>query len=403
MKWKPILEKLGGAVAFVAGLAIDLGLACVDRVERLTRWAARSTRLRRLGPPLRMLARDSLVAVAVTGLLWGAAALTLHRIPPGVHAVRQVDWGGGGIQEGDHGAGFAFTLRGRDTWHHLDARTHVVCFAWASEGGTRPALQVATADGEALDVAVTVPYRIRPGQAWELVRAGIKSDYEKRATAIMKRVLLARLSELTAEEFADPDARLAVSRQALASLNEELAQTFLVAEDVLIGGVYFAGGYEKKMLERQLASQVRRTAESVAARRAAEVLLAGAQHDLAQAEARLVEEWEQRIEELRLAQEENVRAVQREVDAYDHERRRAAEAEYEQQTSAGEFALASAEALREQLMNEALETPGGRLHLAREAASKLRIKSVTLNSNDPRVPSVLDLDALVKMLIGGAE
>jgi outer membrane murein-binding lipoprotein Lpp len=278
-----------------------------------------------------------------------------------------------------------------------------VCFAWASEGGTRPALQVATADGEALDVAVTVPYRIRPGQAWELVRAGIKSDYEKRATAIMKRVLLARLSELTAEEFADPDARLAVSRQALASLNEELAQTFLVAEDVLIGGVYFAGGYEKKMLERQLASQVRRTAESVAARRAAEVLLAGAQHDLAQAEARLVEEWEQRIEELRLAQEENVRAVQREVDAYDHERRRAAEAEYEQQTSAGEFALASAEALREQLMNEALETPGGRLHLAREAASKLRIKSVTLNSNDPRVPSVLDLDALVKMLIGGAE
>jgi hypothetical protein len=38
--------------------------------------------------------------------------------------------------------------------------------------------------------------------------------------------------------------------------------------------------------------------------------------------------------------------------------------------------------------------------LARRAAENLNIRQVTLNSNDPRVPSVLDLDDLVKLLIG---
>ena len=34
---------------------------------------------------------------------------------------------------------------------------------------------------------------------------------------------------------------------------------------------------------------------------------------------------------------------------------------------------------------------------------KANITSVTLNSNDPNVPKVLDLDALVELLIGSGE
>ena len=35
-----------------------------------------------------------------------------------------------------------------------------------------------------------------------------------------------------------------------------------------------------------------------------------------------------------------------------------------------------------------------------EAADNLNIRAVTLNSNDPSVPSLLDLDRMVKLLIG---
>ena len=56
--------------------------------------------------------------------------------------------------------------------------------------------------------------------------------------------------------------------------------------------------------------------------------------------------------------------------------------------------------MRDKRRNEALEPAGGRLYLAREAASNLRFGAVMLNSNDPRVPSILDLDGMVALLIG---
>ncbi|MBK7643873.1 MAG: hypothetical protein IPJ19_12645 [Planctomycetes bacterium] len=40
--------------------------------------------------------------------------------------------------------------------------------------------------------------------------------------------------------------------------------------------------------------------------------------------------------------------------------------------------------------------------LARQAAQNLNLRSVTLNSNDPRVPLILDLDELAARLLGVA-
>ena len=62
--------------------------------------------------------------------------------------------------------------------------------------------------------------------------------------------------------------------------------------------------------------------------------------------------------------------------------------------------IAKAEALRNELRNKALDTVGGRIYLAQQAAENLEFESVTLNSNDPRVPSIIDLGALTRLLIG---
>jgi hypothetical protein len=55
------------------------------------------------------------------------------------------------------------------------------------------------------------------------------------------------------------------------------------------------------------------------------------------------------------------------------------------------------------LRNVALDTRGGRIFLGIEAARNLQIDSVTLNSNDPSVPTIIELQKLVEILIGEPE
>ena len=92
-----------------------------------------------------------------------------------------------------------------------------------------------------------------------------------------------------------------------------------------------------------------------------------------------------------------------EAEVYDKTTRARADADYETLVADGNLAIAKAEALRDELRNRALATRGGRILLAKQAAENLRLESVTLNSNDPAVPTVLDIGALVDLLIGSEE
>ena len=66
----------------------------------------------------------------------------------------------------------------------------------------------------------------------------------------------------------------------------------------------------------------------------------------------------------------------------------------------GNLAIAKAEALRNELRNQALDTIGGRIYLAQQAAENLQFESVTLNSNDPSIPSVINIDEMMDLLLG---
>ena len=87
----------------------------------------------------------------------------------------------------------------------------------------------------------------------------------------------------------------------------------------------------------------------------------------------------------------------------DQEVRANADADYETMIAEGKLALDKAEALRNSLRNQALDTRGGRIHLARQAAENLNIDSVTLNSNDPSIPTIIDIPTLVELLVGKEE
>jgi len=252
-------------------------------------------------------------------------------------------------------------------------------------------------------VSVFVPYRILPGSGWRLVADGLRSDYPARAVAICRRVLLEELGALSAAEFADPDARARVAESAQARLVDELGATHLEPRDVCIGNVFFAPTYEKKMLEKQLAAQNELTQASLERRKDQERAKEKQLHMLQDAELGLIQGYAVQEEALRDAHEGELLAIGRGASQHRAEVLSGSKVEVLRLENEGELALAAAEDLRRSLLDQALESAGGRLHVAKEAAENLRFGKVTLNSNDPRVPSVLDLDELVGLLMGGGE
>lgn len=353
------------------------------------------------GRSLRM-ARTAAVAFGIAWCISLAARHAVHRVQPGTVGVRQVGWGAGLVEQ-DLEPGLYRSLPGRSHWHEVDVRTRLVSFAWESEGGTEPALSIVTSDGEAVEVAVSVPYAVRPGEAWQLVASGLARDFSRRVTTTLRRVLVQQLAELNASDWADPDARAAVTSTTLAVLAEELAPCHVEAQDLWITGVYFEPTYEKKMLERQLAGQDARTAAALARRKDAELTLAEVQADRKRQEAAVTAEWDERVatleHEISMQREALARGTSEHAAAIGRELALARE----QAAYARATALANIEDLRDRGRLEAMSGPAGRVLQAAEAVKQLNLGKVTLDPSDPRVPNFFDLDGVVTMLLGTTE
>lgn len=352
--------------------------------------------------PLRLATRTLAIAAAIFCVALGAGWTFLHRVPPGVVAVRQAQWGGRGVVERDFGPGLHLTVRGRDAWYELPAGSQILRFAWKNEGGDEDILPAATREGEAAQVAVVVAYRILPGSAWRVVADGLRGDYRLRAVAVCRRVLLEELGALTAAELVDPDRRAAVERSALARLATELAATHLEAIDVRLGTTFFNPTYEKKLFERQLATQDELTRASLAARAAEARVNEQLALEITREVQGVQEAFDRELEVLRNAHQVALADLARESERHAREVRSRTDLDVLRLGNESELALASAAALRERLFAQARTADTGRLDVARQAARNLRIGRVVLDPADPGTPNVLDLDVVVDLLMGGS-
>ena len=353
----------------------------------------------RVGAWLGSIGRVGVAAGLIAGLAVLAVACFTHRVPAASIGVRQMQWGGAGVEPRDRATGLHFSLRGWHAWHELDRRTHFASFGTMGEAGSQPMLDLRTKEGNEIQVAVVVPYRIVEGEAHELVRDGLKSTYGKLVEATIADVLMRELADLSADDVADTDRRLGRMGSALPRLNRELAGYHVRASSIQIHDVRFWKQYEAVLQKKQLTRQMALLAE--AATLVEEEMSRNALEKNAEAsEARIRGEMDKQIERLRSEQTLAISQIKSDMAGYDSTRRAAADARAEQLEAEGEAELYKSRSLRERLVNEAYDSSGGRIELARQAAEKLRIARVTLNSNDPDVPSILDLDELVRLLVG---
>lgn len=352
------------------------------------------------------LARPFLTLLAAAILVVIVLKTTIERVPASMIGVKQNLWGGG-VVEKDHSMGFRLGITGYHKWHLLDRRTHFLTFSDSSEGsgrgGERPALVIRTKDNNTASFDLSLTYRITPGGAYRMVQEGLKDVYRERVFTTVESVMREELAQLSSEDIYSTEKRLQVVRESLPKLERELSAFYVTPDQILIRAVSFTDAYERKLQEKQLTYQQRllATANERVERQRAITETKNAEIEAAEKEQR--GDWDKRLETLRATNEVQIAGVEAEARIYQRGTRAKAEADYETLMAEGKLAIARAEALRDQLRNEALDTVGGRIFLAQQAAQNLQLEHITLNSNDPEVPSVLDIDELVRLLIGGAQ
>ncbi|KAA3608078.1 MAG: hypothetical protein DWQ01_13460 [Planctomycetota bacterium] len=349
--------------------------------------------------------RTLIVIVVILVLIPVLLSVFMERVPPATIGVRQSLWGGG-YESVDFSAGFHLGITGFHRWHFLPRQTHFLHFIEGSPAQQfevdrfAPSLEVRNKDNNTVHIDVSVPYRIIPGMGHQILVRALKSKYQERVQSTVRSVLRSEFAKLSSEEIQSTDLRKERTQKVLPVLNEQLAQFFVTADSILIRRFSFPSEYEAKLQEKQYLRQKANLDQALTAQANEEKTVNLIERQTKAAELAKEQDWEKQLQEKRSEYEVKIATIRAEAEVYARRTRAEGEAERDILQANGTLALEQSEALRNQLRTEALNSRGGAILLGLEAAGNLQIPSVTLNSDDPQVPMILDLQSLTRMLVG---
>ncbi len=285
----------------------------------------------------------------------------------------------GGIEQEDFHQGRHFDIPLLHTWYRLPRTLHYLEFTEATD------LDVRTREGNLIHVSLTLVYRIKEGQAHELAREGLATNYSDRVKSATEGFLLEHLAQMTNSDIQDPRKRQEIGRTAVAKLNKRLLQYHVDLDEdgVVIRSISFDGPYEGRLQAKQLfavQAELDTAKENESkAKQKTDTVQKGIDKDVAVER----EAWNERIELARRATETEIAIIQAKAVEYDKRVRAEADAEYEKLVAQGDRLLAEAEALGQKLRAEALSSRAGRTYSAIQAVRKFKLGRIQLNSYDP--------------------
>ncbi len=163
---------------------------------------------------------------------------------------------------------------------------------------------------------------------------------------------------------------------------------------------FFSGAWELKRQETQHTRMLGQFDEAKREVFEQQMKLNELQSEIDNDIARVDESYEQQSGDLLQAMQREGYAGTRAAKEYASEREAAANRFYTEMVTEGRRQVDSAKTQHLLWENDVYASEGGRLYLAREQASRLKIKSVILNSNAEGVPSPLDLDVMTRLMLG---
>ena len=208
---------------------------------------------------MKNLIRVSKAIVIVGLLLWLIPLFFTGTVEPGQIGVRQS--AASGVLDEDLSPGWHWRIPGLHKLIVLPSSYFMLDFTEDDRGPQKP-LEIRTKDNNTVDLDVSVPVRIKPGQAHAIVQAGnhvLDADglfrYQRLAQETATSVLREELASLDSVGFYSTKDRLAAADVALDLLNKQLAPLHLEAQAVLIRAVTFRAEYEKQLQAIQLNEQ----------------------------------------------------------------------------------------------------------------------------------------------------
>lgn len=208
---------------------------------------------------MKSLVRVSKIIVVVILALWLLPMMFTLRVEPSEIGVRQSATSG--VLDEDLGPGWHWRIPGVHKLIVLPSSYFILDYTTDNQGPQKT-LVIRTKDNNTVELDVSVPLRIRPGHAHELVASGnhVKDPdgryrYQRLAEETATSVLREEMATLDSVGFYSTDRRLEASKKALDMLNKQLAPMQLEAESVLVRAVTFRSEYEKQLQQIQLNEQ----------------------------------------------------------------------------------------------------------------------------------------------------
>jgi SPFH domain/Band 7 family protein len=196
--------------------------------------------------------------IAVVGL-WVVTATCTMRVEPSEIGVRVSAVSG--VSDTDMGPGWHWRIPGMHKLTVLPSYYFMLDYTNDDKGPQKP-LVIRTKDNNTVELDVSVPLRIKPGEAHALVATGNHAQdpdgryrYQRLAEETATSVLREQMATLDSVGFYSTDRRIAAETKALEKLNQQLAPMHVEAQAVLVRAVRFRAEYEKQLQQIQLNEQ----------------------------------------------------------------------------------------------------------------------------------------------------
>jgi hypothetical protein len=399
-----------------------------------------------------------LVAVAKTVVLgavvlWIVPAVFFAGVAPNELGVRTSAVSG--VLADDLGPGWHWRIPAIHKLILLPSSYFMLDYTNDDKGPQKP-LAIRTKDNNTVDLDVSVPLRIKPGEGHALVASGnhvLDPDgrfrYQRLAEETATSVLREEMATLDSVGFYSTDRRLAASAKALELLNRQLAAMHVEAQAVLVRAVRFRPDYEKQLQTIQLNEQnklldaasqklatvqqsldnyVQGTSAQVSAhtqdwvKRQAELerayqvgLLAVADATPGAARAKLAQTAAADVEALREQAAKifgvdaasvsdgylvGIKNIQAETLEYKNRVTAQADAIQGRLTAEGEAMVARVQGEYETKLNALLGTPAGKAYVAWQAADNIEFAKALTFSSAEGIPAVLRLRQFAEQFMG---
>ncbi|MDG1498608.1 MAG: SPFH domain-containing protein [Planctomycetota bacterium] len=326
--------------------------------------------------------------------------LFLVHVQPWQAAVQQGNFSGG-LSEHDLAPGLHVNIPGFDSVHVVDMGRRMTSFGVDSDPKSLNAIDLRTSDDNVVALSTAILWKVKPGTAHSIVARALVETLPTQVALTAAEVLRREFASMGSEAWFDADGRVLLTSQIEPKLAAELAALHVDLDGIYIQGFAFSNDLEVKLQEIQINHQKGLLFDAVSRVEEASGEVGKLVNETKSKVQQLMAEWDQERQGKQIAAGLKKATLIAEAKALADKTKADADAAYDVLVTQGQLAYSLASEQSKRLHLEALNSEGGRIWLARKAAGQLNVEHVWLDSRDPNVPSMIDLDEMTKLLLGG--